>query len=118
MAKITLEDVTVTRLNTRGFGVQVKEADREVNGEKYRGDKFTLWFKEFSGLSEGDTVSVSGFLSAKIGKPWTDREGNERTSVELSLNSPRVDGFPSKGVEDDPAESVNGFYDPDESSPF
>jgi hypothetical protein len=101
MAKITLEDVTVTRLNSKGFGVQVKEPDRQANGQTYKGDKFTLWFTEPSGLTEGDTLSVSGFLAAKVGKPWTDRDGNERTSVELSVNSPKLDGFPAKTVATD-----------------
>jgi hypothetical protein len=115
MALVSLKDVQVVRVNRSGFGVQVKEADREQGGKTFKGDRFTVWFKESHGLTEGDTVSVSGFLSAKVGE-WTDREGNARQSVELSLNSPRVDGFPSKGA-DDPAVSKNGFYD-DASEPF
>jgi single-stranded DNA-binding protein len=73
----------------------VKEADRQVSGKTVYGDRYTVWFKEDHGLSEGDTVSVSGFLGAKV-SDWTDREGNERHTVELSVNSPRVEGFPAK----------------------
>lgn len=98
MAEITIKDATVTRVNSRGFGVQVKEADRESGGKTFKGDKFTLWFTSPSGLSEGDTVSVKGFLAAKVGEPWTDRERNERRSVELSVNNPRVEGWPAKGA--------------------
>lgn len=98
MALINIKDATVTRVNRNGFGVQVKEADRTVNGKTFKGDRYTVWFTSPHGLSEGDTVSVSGFLAAKVGEPWSDREGNERRSVELSVNSPRVDGFPAKGA--------------------
>jgi hypothetical protein len=98
MAEITIKGATVTRVNRSGFGVQVKEADRESSGTTYPGQKFTVWFKAEHGLSEGDTVSLSGLLGAKV-SDWTDREGNERHTVELSVNSPRVEGWPSKPVE-------------------
>jgi hypothetical protein len=99
MAFVQIKDATVTRVNRAGFGVQVKEPDRESGGKTFKGDRFTVWFTAPHGLTEGDMVSVSGFLAAKMGEPWTDREGNERRSVELSVNSPRVEGWPSKPVE-------------------
>lgn len=93
MALVNIKDATVTRVNRSGFGVQVKEADR---GE-FKGNRFMVWFKEPHGLTEGDTVSLSGFLGAKVSE-WTDREENVRHTVELSVNSPRVDGFPAQGA--------------------
>ncbi len=103
MAEITIKDATVTRVNSRGFGVQVKEADRESGGKTFYGKRFTLWFKEPSGLSEGDTVSVSGFLDAKVSE-W-EKDGETKRGVELSVNSPRVEGWPAKGS-DAPATEV------------
>ena len=88
MAIVNLKDVTVERLNGKGFGVKVAEKF-QVQGND-RKTQYTVWFKEPHGLSEGDIVSLSGFLSAKVGDPWTGQDGQERRSVELSLNDPRI----------------------------
>ncbi|RZU64913.1 hypothetical protein EV379_1224 [Microterricola gilva] len=88
MAIVKLKDVTVTRLNNSGNGVKVVE-ENESAGKVYK-TSYTLWFKEPSGLSVGDVVSVSGLLSAKVGDPWTGDDGQERRSVDLSLNAPRI----------------------------
>ena len=88
MAILNLKDVEVTRLNGKGNGVQVTESN-ENNGKTYS-TRFTVWFTEPSGLNVGDKVSLSGFLGAKVGEPWQGREGQEMRSVELSLNSPRI----------------------------
>ena len=92
MSIVKIKDATVTRVNRNGFGVQVQEPEKQSNGRTFKGDRFTVWFTSEHGLSEGDKVSLSGFLAAKVGEPWTDRDGNQRTSVELSVNSPRLDG--------------------------
>lgn len=89
MAIVRLKDVEVTRLNNSGHGVQVAEKF-EVKGQP-RTTRFTLWFQEPSGLSVGQKVSVSGFLGAKVGDPWTGQDGQERRSVEFSVNSPRIE---------------------------
>lgn len=91
MAIVKLDKVNVTRVNSKGFGVQVKEADR---GD-FKGARYTVWFKEFHGLTVGDTVSLSGFLGAKVNE-WTNDAGEVKHSVELSVNSPKLDGFPAK----------------------
>lgn len=90
MAIVQLKDVVVSRVNRTGNGVKVLE-ENESGGKTYK-TYYSVWFKEPHGLSEGDKVSLSGFLGAKIGDPWTDRDGNERQSVELSVNSPRLSG--------------------------
>ena len=90
MAIVQLKDVTVSRVNRTGNGVKVLE-ESTSNGKTYK-TYFSVWFTEAHGLSEGDKISLSGFLGAKIGEPWTDRDGNERTSVELSVNNPRLSG--------------------------
>jgi len=89
MAIIKLHEVTVTRLNNTGNGVKVTESN-ESGGKTFK-KHFTCWFDEPSGLREGDIVSLSGFLGAKVGDPWTGDDGQERRSVELSLNKPRID---------------------------
>lgn len=113
MAIVTLRDVQVVRVNRSGYGVQVKEQDRESGGKTFKGDRFTVWFKEPHGLTEGDTVSLSGFLSAKVSE-WQDRDENTRHSVELSLNSPKVEGWPRKS---EPADTWSDQFAA-EDSPF
>ena len=93
MAIIQLKNVEVTRVNSRGYGVQVVEK-WESKGKTGQ-TRFTVWFDAEHGLSVGDKIDVSGLLGAKIGEPWTDREGQQRTSVELSVNSPRLGAAPS-----------------------
>jgi hypothetical protein len=90
MAIVQLKDVVVERLNRTGHGVKVAER-YQVQG-KDRKTTYTVWFKEPHGLNEGDIISVSGFLGAKVGDPWTGQDGQERRSVELSLNEPRING--------------------------
>lgn len=87
MAIVKLKDVPVTYVNGRGFGVKVTETS-ESRGKAFK-QQYTLWFDEPHGLTVGDVVSVSGFLSAKVGT-WQDREGNDRNSVELSVNKPEL----------------------------
>ena len=95
MAIVQLRDVVVERLNRTGHGVKVAEK-YQVQGND-RKTQYTVWFKEPSGLNEGDVVSLSGFLSAKVGDPWTGQDGTERRSVELSVNEPRINAQQAGG---------------------
>lgn len=88
MAIIQLKDVAVTRINTKGNGLVVTESNTVADRESVT--KFTVWFDQPHGLVVGDVVNLSGFLSAKVGEPWTGRDGMERRSVEFSVNSPRI----------------------------
>lgn len=101
MAIVNIKDAEVTRLHRTGNGVQVVEVYKEFK------TYYTVWFSEPSGLREGDRVSLSGFLSVKVGEPWTDKDGLERRSAEISINSPRLNSSASA-----PADS----FDP--SMPF
>jgi hypothetical protein len=98
MAIVQLKDVVVERVNSRGFGVKVAEK-YEVKG-KPRKTTYTVWFEDAHGLQVGDVVSLSGFLGAKVGDPWTGDDGQERRSVELSVNKPRMDGHPAAAATD------------------
>lgn len=89
MAIVKLQNVEVTRVNSSGHGVQVAEKF-QVQG-KERQTRYTVWFEEPHGLAVGNVISVSGFLGAKVGDPWTGQDGQERRSVEFSVNKPRID---------------------------
>ncbi len=93
MAIVSLKQVEVARVNQKGHGVQVVE--KWEQGGKERSTRFTVWFDAEHGLAVGDKIDVSGFLGAKVGEPWTDRDGQQRTSVELSVNSPRIGSSPA-----------------------
>lgn len=94
MALIHLENVTVQFVNS-GKGFKVLEETTSA-GKTYK-QQYTVWADAGHGVNVGDVLSkVSGFLGAKIGKPWTDREGNERQSIELSINSPRIERAPTE----------------------
>lgn len=89
MAIVSLKDVAVTFVNS-GKGFKVTEEN--VSGGKTYKQQFMVWADAGHGYAVGDIISVSGFLGAKIGKPWTGSDGQERQSIELSINSPRFDG--------------------------
>ena len=110
MAIVSLKGVEVARVNSKGHGVQVVE--KWEKGGKTGQTRFTVWFESEHGLSVGDRIDVSGLLGAKIGEPWTDRDGNPRTSVELSVNSPRLGSSPAAPA----APVVDAFND--ETVPF
>ena len=89
MAILNLKDVTVARLNNSGFGFSVLEQN-ESKGKTYK-TYFSIWATEPHGLSVGDVISLSGFMSAKVGEPKTGTDGVERRYAEISINSPRFE---------------------------
>ncbi|MFC5930881.1 hypothetical protein D6T64_11875 [Cryobacterium melibiosiphilum] len=72
-------------------GKCVKLIEKSTSGDKEYTSRYTAWFDQSPGLSEGDHVNVSGFFSVKQGKPWQDRDGNERQSIDVNVNKARVD---------------------------
>ena len=110
MAIVSLKQVEVVHVNQKGHGVKVVEK-WEKNGKSGQ-TRFTVWFDSEHGLSVGDRIDVSGLLGAKIGEPWTDRDGNQRQSVELSVNSPRLASSPAA-----PARPAVDVFD-DSQTPF
>jgi len=85
MALVNLRDVKVYSTFSKGF--RVVEESKGRDGKDYS-TRWTIWL-EGTNLHDGDIVSLSGFLSAKVNE-WTDKEGQTRHSVELALNSPRI----------------------------
>jgi hypothetical protein len=89
MALVNLKDVAVTRLNNSGNGFSVLE--QTVSGDKTYKTYWSVWPKEPTGVTVGEVVSMSGFLSTKVGELKTGTDGVERRYVELSINSPRLE---------------------------
>ncbi|QKS15702.1 hypothetical protein HUN59_05245 [Curtobacterium sp. Csp2] len=85
MALVSIKNGTVNRLNQSGFGFSVIEQN-ESNGKTYR-SYYKIWPKEDAGVSIGDIVNVSGFLSVKVNEP--NQEG--KVYADVSLNSPRIE---------------------------
>lgn len=92
MALVQLKDVTVYAVFSKGFRVVEESKGRE--GKDYS-TRWTVW-ADASGIRGGDVVSLSGFLSARV-NDWTDKDGSARHSVELSVNSPRIQGQDAGG---------------------
>ena len=90
MALVNLKNVKVYATFSKGF--RVVEESTGKNGEMYK-QRWTVWADaQASGkIREGDVVSLSGFLGARV-NDWKDKDGNEKHSVELSVNSPRIEG--------------------------
>jgi hypothetical protein len=88
MAIVTLKNVTVQFVNS-GKGIKVLE--ESTSGDRTFKQQYTVWVDAGHPHKVGDVLpEVQGLLGAKQGKPWTDRDGNERQSIELSVNNPRI----------------------------
>jgi hypothetical protein len=87
LAIVQIKNVTVQYVNAgKGF----KVVEESTSGGKVYKQQYTVWSDAGHGFKVGDVIpEVSGLLGAKIGKPWTGNDGVERSSVELSINSPR-----------------------------
>lgn len=92
MAIVQLRNVVVQFVNSgKGF----KVVEETMSGERTFKQAYMIWADPGHGFNVGDTVpEVSGLLGAKVGEPWEGRDGVERVSVELSVNSPRFGKAP------------------------
>jgi hypothetical protein len=108
MAIVNLKDVKVYATFSRGFRV----VEESTKGGKTYTQRYTIW-SEGIGVAEGDIISLSGFLSAKVSE-WTDKDQQVRHSVELSLNSPRLVTSDDQSAQELPS---NRQSDPWDSEP-
>ena len=99
MSIVHLKDVTVTGIFSKGF--RVTETSKSKDGREFT-QRWTVWSDDLL-VHHGDVVSLSGFMSAKV-SDWTDKEGQLRHSVELSLNFPRMATDGSTPTQEEPAE--------------
>lgn len=98
MAKVTLNQVQVTRVFWEGKGAQVVER-YTVQGSE-RTTKYSLFFDEPHNLAEGSIVNVEGLLSASVDE-YDKRDGSGKGyAVALKVNKPRVSGVDSPVMSD------------------
>lgn len=101
MALVNLKDVKVVSVFSKG--IRVVEESKGRDGKDYS-QRWTIWSTDL-GAAEGDIISVSGFLAAKVNE-W-EKEGEKRHSVDLSLNSPRLSGDSSTAGHQSPSAAVS-----------
>jgi hypothetical protein len=89
MAFISIEG-TITRTFYNGKGAEVTESFKKRDGSQGT-KRYTLWFSDEHGLSEGTTGKWSGLLGVDVDE-WTDKEGNVRHTPKISVNGARADG--------------------------
>lgn len=87
VAKVSLNDVQVTRVFWEGKGAQVVEKYTTKNGE--RETRYALFFDQPHGLQDGQIINVEGLLSANVDE-FTKRDGSTGHAVNLKLNNPQV----------------------------
>lgn len=94
MSKIIVENATVERVfaTKSGWGVGVYETYTPQGGQE-RKTRYTLWFKgDRPAIEDGQRVSASGFLSARVRSYEAD--GETRHTVDLSVNGARLIAAP------------------------
>lgn len=93
---MTIENVTVQFVNS-GKGFKVLE-EKVSGGTTYK-SQWMIWADAGHGFKVGDRIAkISGLHGAKQGKPWTDRDGNERQSIDLSINNPHIEKAAAEDV--------------------
>ena len=98
MAIISLKNVTVKRVFYNGLGAEFVEAFQTRSGEQGE-KKYSAFFDEPHGLSEGQVGNVSGLLSVKA-RLW-ERDGEPPVPMaDIVLNSPQFEA--SSGADDTP----------------
>ncbi len=102
MAKIIVENATVERVfstQNGSWGVGVYETFERRDKTEGR-TRYTLWMKgtDHPGVEQGQRVSASGFLSARVRE--YEHDGETRQTVDLSVNGAR---FISAPEDPDPA---------------
>lgn len=96
MALTYVKNATAARVFYNGLGVEFHEKF-VVKGEE-RVAKYTAWFEENPGISEGAVGTVSGLTGVKA-RIWTPEDGEPRAMADIVLNNARFE--PSDDAGDD-----------------
>ena len=95
---------TVTRTFYNGKGAEVTETFQKNDGSEGK-SRYSLWFKEPHGLSEGDSGKWRGALSVKVDE-WKDQQDETRHSAKVSLNGAKSIGDGKQTQQAAPATSA------------
>jgi len=87
MAYVTVKG-SVTRTFFEGRGAEVTEKFKRRDGSD-GSTRWSIFFDEPHGLSEGDVVEVSGMHGDKVDE-WQNRDGETVHSVKRTLNKARL----------------------------
>ena len=100
MAILSWKEVTVKRVFYNGLGAEFVETFQTRSGEQGE-KKYSAFFEEPHGLSEGQVGNVSGLLSVKA-RLW-ERDGEPPVPMaDIVLNSPRFEAAEGGGDSDSP----------------
>lgn len=110
MAFITAKG-TITRIFHNGKGAELTETWNGKDG-KPMSKRWTCWFEQPHGLSEGAEVEINGVHGDQVDE-WTDKEQQTRHTVKRAINKARVNGDRPAPAADEPwAASAGGYSDP------
>jgi hypothetical protein len=65
-------------------GIQILETYKTKDGET-RVQRYTAWLDAPTDIAIGTKIKARGLLSAQLGQ-YKDKEGNDKTAVNLSIN--------------------------------
>ena len=85
---ITRVQGTVNRTFFDGKGAEVVEVFKKRDGSEGK-TRWSIFFDEPHGLSEGDVIEVSGMHGDKVDE-WQNRDGETVHSVKRTLNKARL----------------------------
>lgn len=108
MASIKVKG-TISRVFYEGKGLEVSEQFTTKAGESIT-KRYTVWLKNPTSYDIGDEVLVEGLYSAEIDN-WTNKEGQEKQSIKVSINNPNV-------TPADPVKVIKEIFEPTHNSPF
>lgn len=100
---------SITRVFYEGKGLEVVETFETKAGETIN-KRYTVWLKQPGLFDVGDTVAVEGLYSSEIDN-WTNKEGEARQSIKVSINNPQVTAT-------DPVKVIKQIFEPVEPAPF
>jgi hypothetical protein len=85
MASIKVKG-TISRVFYEGKGIELTEAYETKSGETIN-KRYTVWLKTPTTFDIGDVLTVEGLYSAEIDN-WTNKEGEAKQSIKVSINNP------------------------------
>ncbi len=93
---------TISRIFYENKGLEVTESFDTKTGDTIN-KRYTVWLKQPTNLSVGDGVSVKGLYSSEIDN-WTNKDGEAKQSIKVSINNPQV-------IPTEPSGSVDSLFE-------